>query len=536
MKGSRRRLRCAAYTRKSTEEGLDQEFNTLHAQREACEAYIKSQVHEGWALSDAAYDDGGYSGGTMNRPALEQLLKDVREGRVDVIVVYKVDRLTRSLADFAKIVEILDAAGASFVSVTQAFNTTTSMGRLTLNVLLSFAQFEREVTGERIRDKISASKRRGLWMGGQLPLGYDLGNRCLVVNEKEADQVRYVFARYLELGGVPALVQDVRDKGICSKSWVPASGRRLGGRVIRRGPLYWMLRNRIYRGEIAHKGKVYPGDHAAIIDADIWDRVQTQLDTNGQRTAGSIRARSGALLAGLLYDDRGNRMTPSHARKSDGRRYRYYVSRALLDDRHQEAGAVRRVPAEPLERFVVDQLRERLQELGREHSGESEANLSMVRGRVTSVQVFPDHVVIKFRSTDESGADPTDSEHAVSIETTVARARSDAAPESDESVRRPNPALVRALALAGVWRRQIEAGGKASPAQFARAIGCSGTYAKFLARLAFLAPDLVDLCNRKGAADPFTGRITGGRNPDFVDRAEADADGRRIDHEFLRSF
>ena len=274
--------RCAVYTRKSSEEGLDQTFNSLDAQREACEAYIRSQAHEGWKLVKTAYDDGGFSGGTLERPALQRLLADLGRGLVDVIVVYKIDRLTRSLADFARIVETLDRQGASFVSITQQFNTTTSMGRLTLNVLLSFAQFEREVTGERIRDKIAASKRKGMWMGGNLPLGYDVKDRQLVVNEAEAETVRYLFQRYVELGTVAALQTDLKRRAIVSKVWTSSSGKRRGGAGYSRGALYYLLRNTIYVGRIAHRGASYAGQHPGIVPQDLWDRVQALLTENRQ--------------------------------------------------------------------------------------------------------------------------------------------------------------------------------------------------------------------------------------------------------------
>src|SRR5712664_969651 len=325
--------RCAVYTRKSSEEGLEQAFNSLHAQREACEAYIKSQAHEGWKLVRTAYDDGGLSGGSMERPALQRLLAEVAAGRINVIVVYKVDRLTRSLADFARIVETLDSQGASFVSITQQFNTTTSMGRLTLNVLLSFAQFEREVTGERIRDKIAASKRKGMWMGGNLPLGYDVKDRQLVVNEAEAETAGYLFQRYVELGTVAALHTDLKRRVIVSKIWTSSSGKRRGGLGYSRGALYYLLRNTIYVGRITHRGASYAGQHSGIVPQDLWDRVQALLTENRQgdsRTAGPSES---CLLSGLLFDDRGNVMSPSHARKANGRRYRYYVSQAVLQGR-----------------------------------------------------------------------------------------------------------------------------------------------------------------------------------------------------------
>src|ERR1700738_4597979 len=305
-------VRCAIYTRKSSEEGLEQEFNSLQAQREACEAFINSQRHEGWVCLRAAYDDGGFSGATMDRPALQQLLADVTAGRVDTVVVYKIDRLTRSLADFAKIVEILDARGASFVSVTQQFNTTTSMRRLTLNVLLSFAQFEREVIGERIRDKIAASKQKGMGMGGVAALGYQAQDRKLVVVDSEAEIVRLIFRRYAELGSVRLLKDELEARNIQSRlRRTSGAGRISGGKPFARGALYLMLQNRIYRGEIVHNQQCHPGEHKPIIDKPLWDAVQTQLAGNAaQREGGQTRPPS--LLAGMLFDRDGNRMTPSH--------------------------------------------------------------------------------------------------------------------------------------------------------------------------------------------------------------------------------
>ena len=306
-------VRCAIYTRKSSEEGLEQEFNSLQAQREACEAFITSQRHEGWVCLPKAYADGGFSGATTDRPALQRLLADIAAGRVDIVVVYKIDRLTRSLTDFAKIVEIFDARGASFVSVTQQFNTTTSMGRLTLNILLSFAQFEREVIGERIRDKIAASKKKGMWMGGIPPLGYRAQDRKLVIAEGEAEIVRAIFRRYAELASVRLLKAELEARGIKSKSWTSASGRLIGDKPFSRGALYLMLQNRLYRGEIVHKGQSHPGEHPPIIDPPLWDAVQGQLGNNtAERNSGTC-TRQPSLLAGMLFDGDGNRMTPTHA-------------------------------------------------------------------------------------------------------------------------------------------------------------------------------------------------------------------------------
>ena len=344
-------VRCAIYTRKSSEEGLEQEFNSLQAQREACEAFIDSQRHEGWICLRASYDDGGFSGATMDRPALHQLLADITAGRVDTVVVYKIDRLTRSLADFAKIVEILDARGASFVSVTQQFNTTTSMGRLTLNVLLSFAQFEREVIGERIRDKIAASKKKGMWMGGVPPLGYGAQDHKLVMIDSEADAVRLIFRRYAGLGSVRLLQAELEACGIRSKSWTSASGRLVGGKPFSRGALYLMLQNHTYLGKIVHKGQFHPGEHTPIIDQPLWDAVQEQLAGNTARRQCGRRTRQSSLLAGMLFDGDGNRMTPSHAGKKSTH-YRYYVSGSLITKDRTETSAGLRIPAVEIEQLV----------------------------------------------------------------------------------------------------------------------------------------------------------------------------------------
>lgn len=356
-----RAIRCAVYTRKSSEEGLEQSFNSLDAQREACEAYVASQRAEGWVVLPQMYDDGGISGGTMDRPALKRLLADVAAGLVDTVVVYKVDRLTRSLGDFAKIVEVFDEANVSFVSVTQSFNTTTSMGRLTLNMLLSFAQFEREVTGERIRDKIAASKARGMWMGGRVPLGYEVRERKLEIVEAEAETVRSIFRRYLELGSVLDLRDELRATGIRGKA---AKGSDEAP-SLDRGALYHLLQNRLYRGEIAHKGKIHPGQHGRIVDQDLWDRVQALLADNRVERKLRSNAASASLLAGLVRDEDGVPLTPTHANKR-GRRYRYYVSRDLVvappaeggdepSDRPRR-GASRRIPAIDLEAVVEDRL------------------------------------------------------------------------------------------------------------------------------------------------------------------------------------
>ena len=350
-------FRCAIYTRKSTEEGLDQAFNSLHAQREACEAYVLSQKSEGWKLLPALYDDGGFSGGSMERPALVQLLADVEAGKVDVVVVYKVDRLTRSLSDFARIVDVLDRAGASFVSVTQAFNTTTSMGRLTLNVLLSFAQFEREVTGERIRDKIAASKKKGMWMGGTLPLGYaapiDLATRALIIIPQEAELVRAVFARYLELGSMNEVMDWLEALGQRTRVTTSRKGKIRGGVAFGRGALNHLLKNRHYLGEIVHKGVSHQGAHPAIVDVVLFEAVQQKIAANThERRERPLRSGS-ALLKGLLFDAEGEPMSPSFGYGKSGRLYRYYVSAPLQQGkRSADDGVVRRVSAPLLEETV----------------------------------------------------------------------------------------------------------------------------------------------------------------------------------------
>jgi site-specific DNA recombinase len=347
--GSRR---CAIYTRKSSEEGLEQEFNSLAAQREACEAYIRSQQHEGWVLARPRYDDGGFSGGNLERPALQRLLADIRTGRIDIVVVYKVDRLTRSLVDFARLVELFDAEAVSFVSVTQQFNTTSSMGRLTLNVLLSFAQFEREVTGERIRDKIAASKKKGMWMGGNVPLGYDADERTLVINPAEAETVRRIFALYRELGCVRRVKEEADRLGLRTKCRTAANGIERGGKPFSRGHLYTLLSNPIYTGQIVHKGQLHPGQQPALIDDASWSMVRDQLAANTRDHRHRAKAAEPSLLAGLLVDARGERLTASHAVKK-GRRYRYYVSAALITNAGTDRAQGWRLAAREIEEAVI---------------------------------------------------------------------------------------------------------------------------------------------------------------------------------------
>jgi DNA invertase Pin-like site-specific DNA recombinase len=347
MPATVRKLRSAVYTRKSSEEGLDMEFNSLDAQREACEAFIASQRAEGWVLVHDRYDDGGISGGTLERPALKRLVADIQEGLVDVVVVYKIDRLSRSLVDFTKLVEVFDANNVTFVSVTQSFNTTTSMGRLTLNILLSFAQFEREVIGERIRDKVAASRKRGMWMGGFVPLGYDVRKRKLVVNDVEAALVRRIFQGFVEMESCTKLVQMLRAEGATTKR----------GRPLTKSDVYRILSNRVYLGEAVHKGTAYPGEHDAIVDRALWDAVHAVLQVSPQVRVNRTRNTTAPLLRGLIFDSDGRAMSPSHSRGRGGQMYRYYVSQAVLKGGATERPAIPRLPAGEIEAAVVAQVR-----------------------------------------------------------------------------------------------------------------------------------------------------------------------------------
>ena len=503
------KVRCAVYTRKSTEEGLEQDYNSLHAQRDACEAYVRSQAGEGWSLASGAYDDGGFSGGTLERPALKRLLADVEAGRVQVIVLYKIDRLTRSLADFSKIVEVLDRAGASFVSVTQAFNTTTSMGRLTLNMLLSFAQFEREVTGERIRDKIAASKRKGLWMGGAPPLGYDPAGRTLKINETEADTVRTLFTRYLELGSVNLLRAELAEGGHLTKRWVLKAGAVRGGVPFDRGGLYYLLSNRIYLGEIPHKGEHHPGLHAPLIARDLFEAVQASLLRNGgdkRRARAGLPERDKAPLTGLLFNDRGQPMSPVTTCKRDGRTYRYYVAAAVQQRRSEDAGSVPRLPAEEVEALV----RERAQRLV--GADREPAAWTAIRSALRKVEASRRQVRLRLdRAVVEAGGiDPdavacglpagetlelTQDEVIVTVPAQVrSRAGSrvvvgpNGAPATQAST--VDLTLLRALIRAESWRRSLLCGEAATLEQLSQAAGVKDGYARRMMRLAFLSPKL----------------------------------------------
>jgi DNA invertase Pin-like site-specific DNA recombinase len=375
---SKKPLRCAIYTRKSSEEGLEQDFNSLDAQREACAAYVASQKGEGWKLLPEPYDDGGISGGTLKRPALQHLLAEMEAGKIDLIVVYKVDRLTRSLADFAKLVERFDAAGASFVSVTQQFNTATSMGRLTLNVLLSFSQFEREVTAERIRDKIAASKKKGLWMGGLVPLGYEAKERTLVINATEAKTVQKVFQLYLKLGCVRRVKDEADRRGLVSKKHHFETGRSCGGVSLTRGRIYHLLANPIYNGEIRHKQQRYPGQHPAIIDRETFEAVALKLKAKAGRTRGNGSATAPSPLVGKLTDETGDRLTPTHA-LSHGRRHRYYVSRRLITESGKADLSGWRLPAPALEKALAQTITDALQDPRRVQGLITEATPEILR-------------------------------------------------------------------------------------------------------------------------------------------------------------
>jgi site-specific DNA recombinase len=349
LHGVTRKLRCAVYTRKSSEEGLEMEFNSLDAQREACEAYITSQRGEGWVQVDDRYDDGGVSGGTLDRPALRRLLTEVEAGRIDIVVVYKVDRLSRSLLDFHKLIELFERHQTTFVSITQSFNTTDAMGRMHLNIMLTFAQYEREVIGERIRDKVAASRKKGMWMGGWTPFGYEVRDRKLIIHEADAERVRSIFKRFVQLKSATLLAREL----------VAAGATNRYGNLLDKGVLYKLLNNRVYIGEAVHKGVSYPGEHEAIIDRKLWDQAHAILRESPRTRAANTRAQTPALLKGLLFGPDGAAMSPTHTRKK-GRLYRYYISQSVMK-RGTDACPVKQVPAAEIERIVIDQIRSLLQ-------------------------------------------------------------------------------------------------------------------------------------------------------------------------------
>ena len=506
------RLRCAIYTRKSSEEGLDQSFNSLHAQRDACEAYVLSQAGEGWTSLPTIYDDGGFSGGNLDRPAMQRLLADITAGRVDTVVVYKIDRLTRSLADFAKIVEIFDAKGVSFVSVTQAFNTTTSMGRLTLNVLLSFAQFEREVTGERIRDKIAASKARGMWMGGAAPLGYgppsDLATRALVVNPDEAETVRLIFQRYLELGSAHEVMRWLDAETIRSKAWVSRAGKAMGGLTFSRGALFHLLKNRVYLGEIPHGKLSYPGAHPAIVDAELFAKVQTSLAAQAKRHHGRPARVATMPLKGLLFDADGLPMSPTFTHKSGGAVYRYYVSAPLQQGakRDHDDDAIRRTSAQAIE----DLVRGVLERLTAREEPSIKALVTRVEIHPTTVQLLIRRSACLRRPSDPAsemrtlearlgtgewieavGADDSLSRVVVRCRLKMSGGRirvTDAAGKPLSNAPAPDDTLIAALRTA---HATLSAGGSVgTPERCSLDAAPTAPYHRSRLRLAFLAPDI----------------------------------------------
>lgn len=495
MKAStKKQLRCAVYTRKSTDHNLELEFNSLDAQREACEAYIKSQSHEGWRLIPTKYDDGGHSGASLERPALQKLLDDVRAGKIDVIVVYKIDRLTRSLTDFAKLVEVFDQQSVSFVSITQSFNTTTSMGRLTLNVLLSFAQFEREVIGERVRDKISASKKKGIWVGGPVPLGYRAIDKKLQVVPSDAATVRMIFERYLALKSISALQEELDRKNIRTKKKLLSTGRLQGGCRFGKGMLRYLLRNRIYIGEIAYRGAVYQGEQKPIIDRATFDAAQKLLTDNAVERKAKHQ-NSNALLTGLLFDDRGNRMTPTYSRKR-GARYRYYISHALLQSRKHEAGSVTRVPAHEVEEAVLDALR-RNGLLAEEEAAPVRQSLEALVNRIEVNETGLSLTLIDRQDSDTSPKGFDDKVVPLSIpwtkRPTVAKKGVLDAPSipNEQMSRETRDAFLTAIARARKWLADIESGAATSLAEIAKREGKVERYIRLLLPLAFTPPPLV---------------------------------------------
>jgi site-specific DNA recombinase len=495
-------IRCAIYTRVSTEHGLDQEFNSLDAQYEAASAYIKSQAHAGWTLIRSRYDDGGYSGGSTDRPDLQKLLDDIRARKIDVIVVYKVDRLTRSLADFAKLVELFDAHDASFVSVTQQFNTTTSMGRLTLNVLLSFAQFEREVTSERIRDKIAASKRKGLWVGGTLPFGYEMKDGKIAIVEEEAELVRSIFRRYLELGSVNELLRDLRERNIRTKTRLLSTGATRGGIPFGRGALYYVLSNHFYIGEVNYKNEILPGEQPPIMDRALFEAVrQKSLTQWSHRTV--VRNKSDHLLTGLLFDDAGHRMIPTHATKA-GIRYRYYVSTPVLhgEARTASAGSVSRVPATDIEDTVVKSLKAHLaaKQDGSTSCAGGLEDRDAIAELVAGIVVHKDRLLVRFKSDNaDEGSDSQDdqslsipwqkppSKRSRRILLPHNASRRDVRPEQFERRAR----LVSAIARGRRWLDDVVSGRVTAVTELCTRENCSVRQVNMTISLAFLAPNLV---------------------------------------------
>ena len=516
-------LRCAVYTRKSTEDGLEQEFNSLDAQYEACVAYALSQRHEGWTLVPDRFDDGGFSGGSMKRPGLQRLLADVAAGKVDVILVYKIDRLTRSLLDFSKLVEAFDKSGVSFVSITQSFNTTTSMGRLTLNMLLSFAQFEREVTAERIRDKIAASKARGMWMGGTPPLGYRPDGRNLAIVEEHAAVVRRIFERYLALGSVRAVASDLFAHDIGVPERTAMTGRSMGGREFTRGQIYKILANPTYVGEIHHRGKIHKGNQPSIIEPETWDAVQELLASNAQGDQPSAHVQTRSLLAGRLVDEQGEPLVATHATKGKVR-YRYYVSKALQHDPDADNTEGMRIPAKEIEAAVVNRMAESFDDplalvssIGiplevndiRSILAKAEKlagdvrnkDYAVVRSLLAKITVGPRAIDIEVRTEQLAKALrlslPADASSTIELTSQVRLTRTGLAVRLIHNNGRaatagtPDSALVNLLVLARRWWARL-ATGETDIATLARTEGVNDSWVTRVVRLNFLAPQIVD--------------------------------------------
>lgn len=475
---TKKRVRCAVYTRKSSEEGLEQDYNSLDAQWDACESFINSQKNEGWKIVNERFDDGGVSGGTLERPGLKRLLSNIKCGEINVIVVYKIDRLTRSLADFARIVEILDKYQASFVSVTQQFNTTTSMGRLTLNVLLSFAQFEREVTSERIRDKIAASKRKGIWMGGHPPLGYDIANRRLKPNQEEAKSVKSIFETALETRSLTRLAAKLESAGIRSKSWKTQSGRISGGNMLTRSVLARILRNPVYIGKTRQGDKLYDGEHPAILENALWEDVQQMLDASKAARARSINDQSIAPLRNLVCDDENIPMAPHYVTKNGRIAYRYYVSMPLIHNSKATVGTISRVNAVWLEQTVAQAMAE-----------ESEARPNLAAKdlqRIQRIAVHKDQIVIKLQN--DQLTDEKEIRIPCDLEKPLHRRQIVHAGGKNNK----NEGLIKAVALACGWRRDLETGKHRSVKALAQTKNLSERYVWKLLRLAYLSPAIVE--------------------------------------------
>ncbi|MDP4576031.1 recombinase family protein [Qipengyuania sp. G39] len=516
------KVRCAIYTRKSSEEGLQQDFNSLDAQREACAAYILSQASKGWSQLAEIYDDGGISGGTLERPALQRLLADIAAGKIDIVVVYKVDRLTRSLLDFAKLVEAMDKAEVSFVSVTQSFNTTTSMGRLTLNMLLSFAQFEREVTAERIRDKIAASKAKGMWMGGVVPLGYEANGGTLAIDNKHAAFIRNIFDRYLEIRNVRLLAAQLSEQGIHVPKRVTGTGRKLGGKPFTRGQIYKILSNPIYIGKICHKGEIYDGQHGAIVDREIWDRVQAQLEANTQGEQQTRTVSSPSLLAGKVFDSEGSALFASHATKG-AMRYRYYIGKG---DRGEATEGQRtlRIPALELEKVVCEAVAKEIEQplgllakAGGELAPDIVASLgdratslatrlrkrerAAVRCCIEKITIAPTQVSVELAATELFGllsiapSSPAMTKPIISIDASIRRSGravrlvQDGLSKSTKG--EPQAHLLKLLHLARAWW-QMMLDRKLTVSALAREQQVTSSYASRVVRLNFLAPKIVE--------------------------------------------